>query len=77
MTESVESVPAPLEQIQINLLAEDTPEVRAQKSWQILGGNGPVNPTFQKIFEVYQALDKQVFEQDLLSNEPPADLMVG
>jgi len=77
MSEPVEQIAeAPLEQVQITLRAGDTPEVRAQKSWEILGGDGPVHPTFQKIFEVYHALDKQLFEQEMLSNEAPSDLMV-
>lgn len=71
-----QTAPETIEQVQITLLAEDTAEVRAQKSWSILGGQGQVNPTFQKIFDVYQALDKQAWDaaQD---TKPAQELMVG
>ena len=68
--------PEQVEQVQIHLLAEDTPEVRAQKSWAILGGSGPVNPTFQKIFEAYLALDKQEWDKAAAEPELPG-LMAG
>lgn len=75
--EQVVMAPAPIEQIQVHLLAEDTPEVRAQKAWQILNGQGPVNPTFQKILEAYLALDKQAWEKDLLAVPAETELMAG
>jgi hypothetical protein len=56
-----EDAPEMVEAVQVHLHASDDPETRAIKSWAILGGNGPVNPTFMKIFEAYAELDKQAF----------------
>lgn len=76
MTEQVTEAANGIEKVQITLEVTDAPAIRALKSWAILGGTGPVNPTFEKIFEAYWNLDRQEWEKENAPKEEPV-LMAG
>lgn len=80
MTDEIntDSLP-PIQQSTISLLAEDTPTVRAEKSWAILGGQGPVNPVFERIFAAYMHLDAESFQtiHGIPSNAEPEKSLMG
>ena len=80
MSEEQIPVNAPeIEKEQIQLLVEDDSAQRAQKAWLILGGQGPVNPVFEKIFEAYWHMDKQAWADSATAGEVPSEakLMAG